>query len=117
MKNNKLFGRAKILDTDAGKQAAILLKESNKIGVSSRGIGTVDSSGIVEDTYRLLTFDIVSTPSVPGAYVNGILEGLTFDLDKVLDERTKMINERLKEQKQMEIWLRALKEKNYYDSI
>ena len=78
---NDWIGRAKVLrETPYGKIVEGILKEGAKLGVSSRGMGSLDeqSNGtkIVKDDYYLATAaDIVADPSAPNAFVNGIMEG------------------------------------------
>ena len=72
-------GKAKILDTPMGKIASSLLDEGVKLGVSSRGIGSLvkqESCSVVGDDFILATAaDIVADPSAPDAFVNGVMEG------------------------------------------
>ena len=76
---NNFIGKAKILDTPMGNIAKSLLDEGVKLGVSSRGIGSlVERNGIkyVGDDFMLSTAaDIVADPSAPDAFVQGIMEG------------------------------------------
>ena len=76
---NNFRGRARILDTPMGNIARSLLDEGAKLGVSSRGIGSLrESQGIkvVADDFMLATAaDIVADPSAPDAFVQGIMEG------------------------------------------
>ena len=73
-------GKAKILDTPMGKIASSLIGEGVKLGVSSRGVGSlVEKEGVkvVNDDFMLATAaDIVADPSAPDAFVNGIMEGV-----------------------------------------
>jgi hypothetical protein len=77
---NNFIGRAKILETPMGKIASSLISEGVKLGVSSRGIGSlVERNGVryVSDDFMLATAaDIVADPSAPDAFVNGIMEGV-----------------------------------------
>jgi len=73
-------GRARILDTPMGNIARSLLGEGVKLGVSSRGIGslkrTSEGVNVVADDFMLATAaDIVADPSAPDAFVSGIMEG------------------------------------------
>ncbi len=73
-------GRARILDTPMGNIARSLLGEGVKLGVSSRGIGslkrTSEGVNVVADDFMLATAaDIVADPSAPDAFVEGIMEG------------------------------------------
>ena len=76
---NNFIGKAQILDTPNGKIAKSLLGEGVKLGVSSRGMGTLDKQegvAYVMDDFMLATAaDIVADPSAPDAFVNGIMEG------------------------------------------
>jgi len=76
---NDVYGRAKIMDTPMGKIVKNLIDEGANIGVSSRGMGSLkkNNKGIneVQDDFMLSAVDIVSDPSAPDAYVNGIMEG------------------------------------------
>ena len=73
------MGKAQILATPMGNIAKNLLEEGVKLGVSSRGMGSIDrqeSASYVMDDFMLATAaDIVADPSAPDAFVNGIMEG------------------------------------------
>jgi hypothetical protein len=72
-------GKAKLLETPMGKIAKSLIDEGVKLGVSSRGMGTLElKNGVsyVKDDFMLATAaDIVADPSAPDAFVEGIMEG------------------------------------------
>ena len=76
---NNFVGKAQILDTPMGKIAKSLLGEGVQLGVSSRGMGSIDKRedvNVVCDDFMLTTAaDIVADPSAPDAFVNGIMEG------------------------------------------
>lgn len=77
---SNFIGKAKILSTPMGKIASSLLDEGVKLGVSSRGIGSLKMSkegvNMVGDDFMLATAaDIVADPSAPDAFVEGIMEG------------------------------------------
>ena len=77
---SNFVGKAKILDTPMGQIASSLIKEGVKLGVSSRGIGslrpTKEGFNVVGDDFMLATAaDIVADPSAPDAFVEGIMEG------------------------------------------
>jgi hypothetical protein len=74
------IGKAKILSTPMGKIAESLISEGVKLGVSSRGIGSLKQTregvNVVGDDFMLATAaDIVADPSAPDAFVEGIMEG------------------------------------------
>jgi hypothetical protein len=76
---HNFIGKAQILDTPMGNIAKSLLGEGVQLGVSSRGMGSIDKRediSIVRDDFFLTTAaDIVADPSAPDAFVNGIMEG------------------------------------------
>ena len=76
---NNFMGKAQILDTPMGKIAKSLLDEGVQLGVSSRGMGSIEKQegiSVVRDDFMLTTAaDIVADPSAPDAFVNGIMEG------------------------------------------
>ena len=76
---NNVVGKALILDTPMGKIVKGLIDGGVKLGVSSRGMGTVeekDGKTYVKDDFMLSTVDIVQDPSAPAAFVDGIMEGV-----------------------------------------
>jgi hypothetical protein len=76
---SNFIGKAKLLETPMGNIAKNLLREGVQLGVSSRGVGSLESKGgsnYVRDDFMLTTAaDIVADPSAPDAFVNGIMEG------------------------------------------
>ena len=77
---SNFIGKAKILGTPMGKIASSLIDEGVKLGVSSRGIGSLkptrEGVNVVSDDFMLATAaDIVADPSAPDAFVEGIMEG------------------------------------------
>ena len=72
-RGDDVMGKIEVLDTPSGMVLKALIKSGVKLGISSRGLGTVvESEGavVVEDDFQLICFDIVSEPSTPGAYMN-----------------------------------------------
>ena len=100
------LGKAKILNTHMGKIASSLLDEGVKLGVSSRGIGSLvkqEGCNVVGDDFMLATAaDIVADPSAPDAFVEGIMEGKewVWDGGKLREQRVasyrRSINEAVK---------------------
>ena len=89
---NNFIGKAQILDTPMGNIAKSLLGEGVQLGVSSRGMGSIDKRedcNVVRDDFMLTTAaDIVADPSAPDAFVNGIMEGKEWVWDNgLLKER------------------------------
>jgi hypothetical protein len=82
---NDIHGKAKILDTPMGKIAKNFIEEGVRLGVSSRGLGSVklNKEGIneVQDDFHLATVDIVADPSAPDAFVQGIMESAEWILE------------------------------------
>ena len=75
--NNNVIGKAKVLDTPYGKIVKNLIDEGAKLGVSSRGMGSLKKekdTNIVQEDFMLAAVDIVADPSAPDAFVNGIME-------------------------------------------
>jgi len=77
---SNFVGKAKILSTPMGKIASSLISEGVKLGVSSRGIGSLKQTregiNVVGEDFMLATAaDIVADPSAPDAFVSGIMEG------------------------------------------
>ena len=76
------MGSASLLDTPMGKIAKTLIQAGIVLGVSTRGVGTIDEkSGYVNEDFQLITVDIVSDPSAPKAFVEGIMENKEWILE------------------------------------
>ena len=76
---NNVIGKAKIMDTPYGNIVKNLIDEGAKLGVSSRGMGSLEERGgtnyVKDDFYLATAADIVADPSAPDAFVEGIMEG------------------------------------------
>jgi hypothetical protein len=75
---DNVMGKAKILDTPYGKIVKSLIDDGVKLGVSTRGMGTLeekDGVKMVKEDFMLTAVDVVADPSAPDAFVNGIMEG------------------------------------------
>lgn len=89
---NTLYGTIEIADTPSGNILKGLLKSGIKLGISSRGVGSVKSTNekdVVQEDFELLAFDVVSSPSTPGAYL--FKEGRQWGLKKLTTEDLKPI--------------------------
>jgi len=78
-KGNDVVGKARILETPMGNIVKGLLEGGVQLGVSTRGMGSLEErNGVmyVKDDFILSTVDIVQDPSAPTAFVNGIMEGV-----------------------------------------
>lgn len=92
---NEVYGKAKIIDTPMGKISKTLLKEG-KIGISSRGLGTVnENDNYVNDDYFMITWDLVIDPSNQPSWINAITENKDFDVPWLKSEKTESIEQRL----------------------
>jgi hypothetical protein len=72
MDNNKCMGKIEVLNTPSGNILKSLVESGVKLGISSRGMGSVTEANgktIVEDDFQLICFDMVSDPSTPGAFM------------------------------------------------
>ena len=91
---NNFIGKAQILDTPMGQIAKSLLGEGVQLGVSSRGMGSIDKredTSVVRDDFMLTTAaDIVADPSAPDAFVNGIMEGKEWVWDNGILKESKV---------------------------
>ena len=79
IEGKNVMGKALILDTPNGQIVKGLLEGGVKLGVSTRGMGTLEQRNgamYVKDDFILNTIDIVQDPSAPAAFVNGIMEGV-----------------------------------------
>ncbi len=90
-----VMGKVRILDTPSGTILKSLMEGGVKLGISSRGLGSVrESNGetIVEDDFQLICFDFVSEPSTPNAYMTPrMMEGKENPLSKA-DRVNRMLN-------------------------
>ena len=86
---DNIMGKIEILPTPAGNILKELIKNGVTVGVSSRGMGSLEQRGDimeVQDDFELLCWDFVSTPSNPGSFMGVLQEGkntVTYDYTKV----------------------------------
>lgn len=95
-KDNHVMGKAMVLSTPKGQLVKNLIDDGVRIGISSRGLGTV-TEGAVNDDFQLLTWDIVHNPSNSGSWVNGILEGFEVKADTEEQDKLKAEQDRLEQ--------------------
>jgi len=96
---DSVMAKFEVLDTPAGRILKDLLKAGIKLGISSRGLGTVrESNGqtMVEDDFQLICFDMVSEPSTPGAYLRKQSGNVDTEISVYLNESNNTLT---KEQK------------------
>jgi hypothetical protein len=110
---NNVMGEAKILDTPMGKIAKNFIEEGVRLGVSSRGVGSLgegkDGIKVVQPDFHLATVDIVADPSAPDAFVEGIMESAEWvcnngvwtqvQIDQAREHIKKVPSARLEEEK------------------
>ena len=101
-----VIGKASILQTPMGKIVEGLLEGGVKLGVSSRGMGTLEKkNGVmsVGKDFMLATVDIVQDPSAPEAFVNGIMEGVDWIWDNGIlkPQEIEIIETEIKEARNM----------------
>ena len=110
-KGNELVGECELLDTPSGKVAKALVEGGVKVGISSRGMGTLseqaDGTKKVNEDFRLVTFDLVADPSTRGAFPglsesnqSTLVEEIVQDtLDKAAKEKvfTTLLKDKLRE--------------------
>tara|TARA_R100001086_G_scaffold245749_1_gene177065 strand:+ start:2448 stop:3278 length:831 start_codon:yes stop_codon:yes gene_type:complete len=108
----ELVGECELLDTPSGKVAQALIEGGVKIGISSRGMGTLsehsDGSKHVNEDFKLVTFDLVADPSTRGAFPgiseSSLVEEIVRDtLDKAAKEKvfTTLLKDKLREKSAM----------------
>jgi hypothetical protein len=110
------IGKAKIMDTPNGKIVKNLLESGVRLGVSSRGLGTVkaNKSGVneVQKDFTLSTVDIVADPSAPAAFVNGIMEGKEFsttgEVEHYIKQDVHNTNSKKLDEKKLELFEKYL---------
>jgi len=117
---SNFIGEARVLDTPYGKIVKSLIDEGARLGVSSRGMGTLASVGganVVKDDFYLATAaDIVADPSAPDAFVEGIMEGKEWVWDNgILKEQE--INELRLQAESKERMARAEKNAQVFESF
>ena len=94
--NGTVMGKVKVLNTPSGNILKSLVESGVKLGISSRGLGSVreqQGNTIVEDDFQLICFDFVSEPSTPDAYMSAkIHEGQEDGLTKA-DRINRLLNQ------------------------
>jgi hypothetical protein len=94
------MGKIKILDTPSGRILKDLINAGVKLGISSRGMGSVKESmgnTIVQEDFELICFDIVSEPSTPNAYIypetNKTIQPIRIKENKIQEKESLIIND------------------------
>mgnify|MGYP003637072998 FL=1 len=89
MSGNEMIGEAEILNTPCGQVAQALIKGGVKLGISSRGMGSLTERGdysLVNEDFKLVTFDLVADPSTKGAFPGLVSESIN---SKYIDDTVK----------------------------
>jgi len=102
-KGSHVHGRSKVLDTPMGNILKTLVKEG-RMGISSRGLGTVSESGNVNEDFNLITWDAVTDPSNNPSWVNGIYEGQEWGPISVKKEEPKITIEEARKEHFRKVW-------------
>jgi len=109
MRGSEMYGEAEVLSTPCGQVAQALIKGGVKLGISSRGMGSLsektDGTSVVNDDYKLVTFDLVADPSTKGAFPGLVNESQ--DSAYIQDTISKTYNKALSEK----IFIRMLENK------
>jgi hypothetical protein len=91
-----VMGKLKVLDTPSGRILKDLINANVKLGISSRGLGTVKESArgetLVQEDFELICFDIVSEPSTPNAYISPDRKGGMYE-NKINEAKNSIIDE------------------------
>jgi hypothetical protein len=97
MEGNHVTGRAKVMDTPMGIIAQKLIDEGIKLGVSSRGLGSLKSTdgvNVVQNDFFISAIDIVNDPSGPGCWISGIMEGVDYRMledGRIIEMATELV--------------------------
>jgi len=100
--NKNVMGKVKVLDTPSGQVLKSLVSSGVKLGISSRGMGSVQESAgqtIVEDDFQLICFDFVSEPSTPNAFMMQEAKGFNNKVFTKADRINRLLNEVLENDK------------------
>lgn len=107
---NDVHGKAKVLNTRLGKDVQSLIEDGVRLGISSRGLGTIDEiTKYVNEDFELITYDVVGDPSNQKSWVNGIYEGKEFESESISDKEKK-IEEMTKRIEELEGKLKSVRE-------
>jgi len=94
--NKNVMGKVKVLDTPSGQVLRSLDDSGVKLGISSRGMGSVQESAgqtIVEDDFQLICFDFVSEPSTPNAFMMQEAKNFNNHVFTKADRINRLLNE------------------------
>jgi hypothetical protein len=101
MEENSVMGKVQVLNTPSGKILQELVNGGVKLGISSRGMGSVSENNgqtIVEDDFQLICFDFVSEPSTPNAFMMREAKEFNNKVFTKADRINRLLNEVLKDE-------------------
>ena len=100
MRGKDVIGKVKVLDTPAGRILKDLIRGGVKLGISSRGLGSVKSNGgrnLVQEDFQLICFDFVSDPSTVGAFMIAEGKNPTSNIFTRADRINRVLNDIVRE--------------------
>tara|TARA_R110000822_G_scaffold85138_7_gene199545 strand:+ start:1468 stop:2067 length:600 start_codon:yes stop_codon:yes gene_type:complete len=101
MEEKAVMGKVKVLNTPSGQVLKSLVESGVKLGISSRGMGSVSEGGgnvVVQEDFQLICFDFVSEPSTPNAFMMREAKEFNNKVFTKADRINRLLNEVLKEQ-------------------
>jgi|TARA_B100000900_G_scaffold28470_1_gene21892 hypothetical protein len=101
MEDKAVMGKVKVLNTDSGKTLRALVEDGVKLGISSRGMGSVSESAgnvVVQEDFQLICFDFVSEPSTPNAFMMKEAKEYKNKVFTKADRINRLLNEVLKDE-------------------
>jgi hypothetical protein len=101
MEDKAVMGKVKVLNTDAGKTLRALVEDGVKLGISSRGMGSVSEGAgkvVVQEDFQLICFDFVSEPSTPNAFMMREAKEFNNRVFTKADRINRLLNEVLKDE-------------------
>lgn len=110
-----VMGEATLLDNEQARQLKSLIDNGIKLSVSSRSLGSV-KNGIVED-FKLITYDVVDTPSDYNATMNGLVESYQLNEGILMDKEFDIVDDKIVEVKSAESSKKSTKQKEKKKSI
>jgi len=100
MEDKSVMGKVKVLDTPSGQVLKSLVESGVKLGISSRGMGSVSESNggtVVQEDFQLICFDFVSEPSTPNAFMMKEAKNYNNKVFTKADRINRLLNEVLKD--------------------
>ena len=101
MEEKAVMGKVKVLNTPSGQVLKSLVESGVKLGISSRGMGSVSEGGgnvVVQEDFQLICFDFVSEPSTPNAFMMREAKEFNNKVFTKADRINRLLNEALKDE-------------------